>query len=270
MERSSCELFTVNITSVPFVNEGIFDTRREKLYWNAISAHEVLREAGYTVKLFRRFQYVCDIGNAFKCDESDYVKKPIRSETSNLINAYLVRTEPLIAWIASQPSINRSPIKPLCRGWMESCCEKALLAHIRLSTRPADLRIGTIYITIRPSGEIRGWDNLLGACCAAVRHAWDDRANRTLGLAGMVEFAIIHTVSPTADGLSRSLLQEFVVAAVKDFISPQFDNWVVNIYAVDNRIYRCVPLIWLPYNSFEPVSFLRTVWLKCFVVVSQI
>jgi hypothetical protein len=235
MDCRSCESFTIEVDSLRFLNNCFIDTTTHVLYWNAISVQQQLREkAAYSVKLYKLVKHVGDVSIANGVGESNVIPKPKRADSGGRVDAHLVGTDSLVAWISANPGINQSPraVKDLCRRWLGTMCEKALIAHSRLSSEGYLIRINTVDVTVSVGGEVTGWTGLLAKCPAVISVLWgaDEDSN---GLASMLHFATRH-----AHIQGANLLKVFSVKMIHSFVAPNFDMWVVNVYAVEHRLDR--------------------------------
>ena len=235
MDCRSCESFTIEVGSLPFLNHGFIDTTTHVLYWDAISIKEQLRcKAAYSAKLFKLVKHIGDVSIANGVGESNVIPKPKRADSNGRVDAHLVGADSLVAWISAAPRINQSPrpVKNLCRRWLGTMCEKALIAHSRLSSEGALIRINTVDVHVSIAGDVTGWNGLLAKCPAIVSVLWgaEDDSN---GRASMLHFATCH-----AHIQGANLLKQFSVKMLHSFVAPNFDMWVVNVYAAEHRLDR--------------------------------
>ena len=103
-------------------------------------------------------------------------------------------------------------------------------------------------------GEVQGWANdVFTQCSEYMRREWADRAIGTEAssqLFAILRFASAATVLPKANGNDRMMMR-LVVYALADFAFSKFDDWVVEIYAVEEQI-DAPPLLYR--GSVRPVS----------------
>ena len=87
--------------------------------------------------------------------------------------------------------------------WLEAICKKAMLTHMRISLDDIAFKVGTTSIVVLRSGDVEGWNALLRCCCGKVRADWVMFASKGHGVAVMVNFVVIHSVSPHSTNLCR-------------------------------------------------------------------
>ena len=207
MEHSACKSFTVVDPSLPFLNQCFLVLHTRKLVWNAASPHDRLRKKGHCkVKLYRWVGRVADVACSHAIDASDIIVKP-SAAVSGLIETHLVGTASLVSWIVAQPAINQSTfgVKRETHSWLEAICEKAMLAHKRISLDDIAFNVGPTNIVVLRSGGVDGWEALLRGCCDKVRAEWATFASRGHGVAILVNFAVIHSVSPHSSNYCRNM-----------------------------------------------------------------
>jgi hypothetical protein len=231
------------------------------LYWNAASPHFSLRsEFGYTPKIAKWVATIAATAGAQNVLATDVVKCPFRS-TTGFIESHLIGTRSFVAWLMSVEITNQSGqrLKHAAFTWMAAICEKALIAHTRLSHATAILGVqGDTHLMVTTSGDVHGWEGMVAQCNGMVRAEWGNLASQsepsTSRLHAILRFALASTVFPNADDQSRSLMR-LVVYALADFVYSRFDDWTVKVYAHAERtdappiLYRAASR---PTNTVDP------------------
>ena len=126
--------------------------------------------AGYTPKEGRWVRSVQSAALKFGIAEQDCIFKPSKVDAVGRVDAHLVGTQSLVAWVSSQSATNQSSpaTKDLCVRWLASITEKAMMAHVRLSTTATAISADCSYVTITQSGDILDWDRVIGHCCNGI------------------------------------------------------------------------------------------------------
>ena len=245
MQYHGSETFTVKSPILPFLDHATLQESTGRIFWNTITLHRLLVEDGmYSHKEGRWFQRVQKIAADHCIAPDDCIPRPTGAERSGCVDCYLIGTASLIAWMTTQCTANQAKpaIKDMCSKWLAAITEKALLSHSRLAVTAAAIIVGPHNVIITRGGDIRGWGDVIAACCGAVQTSWGDAAAQPIftyaRLFTMLQFAIEATVAPFSDTESRTIMRSFVLALLTSFLNVNFEKWVTEIYAAEERIDR--------------------------------
>ena len=152
-----------------------------------------------------------------------------------------------MAWAISQSSVNRTlhEVEKVAVAWVGAICEKALLSHCRLSNDTERVDVDGTAIAVSVGGDIFGWDAVLHRCIPSLHHAWmmESAAPNVSMLHRILQFASVHTNSSVGDNAAKALMRQVIFNISAGFVSPFFDQWVVYIYAAEERIDR-LPILY--------------------------
>ena len=213
MLHSECEGFTVNSPSLPFLNHVLLHRHTGVLYWSATSGHnELIKNAAYKSKVGKWVKAV-DAAAAYYAIENNVVAKSPQgagADNQGCVESHLIGTEAMVAWITGQQATNQAKpaVKKLMMRWLGAICEKAMLAHTRLSENPINVRVGEVLVTVLTNGDVHGWEQVMMRNDAAINQEWTIAVDGDLKMFSrahqMLHFAVRQTTSPSAGTSTRT------------------------------------------------------------------